>query len=134
MINPQVEDDDAMAPVKRLTPEVGFPESQKGGQVYGTPWPLSEKYYLCTYDASMQPGAGRQGKKAVRGRYGIYLVDVFGNKELIYRDAEIASQSPMPLRARMKPPVIPDKSIRVAAGEKAEGTLAVINVYDTLKI
>ncbi|MBW8016653.1 MAG: hypothetical protein FVQ82_10730 [Planctomycetes bacterium] len=133
IVDPQVEDDDAMAPVKRLTPEVGFPESQGGGQVYGTPWPLSEKYYLCTYDPSMQPGAGRQGRKAVKGRYGIYLVDVFGNKELIYRDAEIASQSPMPFRARKAPPVIPDKSIRVAAGEKGTGTLAVINVYDTLK-
>lgn len=133
IVDPQVEDDVAMAPLKRLTPEVGFPESQRGGQVYGTPWPLSEKYYLCVYDHSMQPGIGRQGKKAVKGNYGIYLVDVFGNKELIYRDAGIAAQSPMPLRARKTPPVIPDKSIRVADTSKARGTMAVVNVYDTLK-
>ncbi len=133
VFDPRIEDDDAMAPVKRLTPEVDFPETQGGAQVYGTAWPLSEKYYLCVYDSSMAAGAGRQGKKHLRGDYGIYLIDAFGNRELIYRDVEIASQSPMPLRARMKPPVVPDKSIRVAAGEKAEGTLAVVNVYDTLK-
>jgi hypothetical protein len=132
VFDPAIEDDDVMAPVKRITPEVDFPETQGGAQVYGTPWPLSEKYYLCVYDPTMQPNAGRQGRRAVPGRYGIYLLDVFGNKELVYRDPEIACQSPMPLRARPKPPVIPDESVRVAKGEPAEATLAVVNVYDTL--
>ncbi|MCP4452831.1 MAG: hypothetical protein GY809_15325, partial [Planctomycetes bacterium] len=41
MIDPRAEDDDLMAPVKRLTPETGFPESQaKGALNYGQPWPL----------------------------------------------------------------------------------------------
>ncbi|MHC4546322.1 MAG: HzsA-related protein [Planctomycetota bacterium] len=132
VFDPRIEDDDAMAPLKRITPEVDFPETQGGAQVYGTAWPLSEKYYLCVYDPTMQPGIGRQGKNHLRGRYGIYLVDIFGNKELIYRDPKIACQSPMPLRPRSKPPVLPDKSVRVAKGQPAEGTLALINVYDTL--
>jgi len=131
IFDPRIEDDDAMAPVKRLTPEVDFPETQGGAQVYGTPWPLSEKYYLCAYDAGMKKGMGGQGQRHIRGDYGIYLVDVFGNKILIYRDPEIASQSPIPLRPRKKPPVIPDQSIRVDAGEPAEATLALVNVYDT---
>ena len=42
------------------------------------------------------------------GNYGIYLVDAFGNKELIYRDPAIACQSPIPLRPRPKPPVLAD--------------------------
>jgi len=128
----RIEDDDAMAPVKRLTPEIDFPETQGGAQVYGTAWPLSEDYYLCVYDAAMRSGMGRQGQKFVKGNYGIYLIDVFGNKELIYRNPDIASQSPMPLRPRFKPQVIPDQSIRVAADQPAEATLALINVYDTL--
>lgn len=132
IVDPHVEDDDAMAPVKRLTPEIGFPETQGGAQVYGTPWPLSEGYYLCVYDPKMQPGVGRQGRGHVRGEYGIYLLDKFGNKELLYRDDEIACQSPMPLRAREKPPVVPDKSVRLADGEQGQGTMALINVYDTL--
>ena len=132
ILDPRVEDDDVMAPVKRITPEVDFPETQGGAQVYGTAWPLSEKYYLCVYDLTMLPGTGGQGKKPRPGQYDIYLIDIFGNRELIYRDREIACQSPMPLRARLKPPVIPDESVRVAEGQPAEATLAVVNVYDTL--
>jgi hypothetical protein len=131
--DPRIEDDDAMAPVRRLTPEVDFPETQKGAQVYGTPWPLSEKYYLCVYDAAMKPGMGLYPDRRRRGDYGIYLVDVFGNKELIYRHPAIACLSPMPLRPRPRPPAVPNASVRVAEGEPAEATLALINVYDTLR-
>ena len=133
VIDPRVEDDDAMAPTKRLTPEINFPETQGGGQVYGTAWPLSEDYYLCVYDDSMTPGAGRQGKKATRGDYGVYLLDSFGNKELIYRDPKIASLSPMPLRPRPAPPVVPGASQRLATVKPDEATLGVVNVYDSLK-
>ena len=132
IFNPHIEDDDAMAPVKRITPDVDFPETQGGAQVYGTAWPLSEKYYLCVYDPMMLPGMGGQGGRHLRGGYGIYLVDIFGNKELIYRDPEIACQNPVPLRPRVKPPIVPDKSLRLAEGQAGEGTLALINVYDTL--
>lgn len=132
IFNPHIEDDDAMAPVKRITPDVDFPETQGGAQVYGTAWPLSEKYYLCVYDPMMLPGMGGQGGQHLRGQYGIYLVDVFGNKELIYRDPEIACQNPVPLRSTVRPPVVPDESLRLAEGQAAEGTLALINVYDTL--
>lgn len=112
--DPAIEDDDVMAPVKRMTPEVDFPETQGGAQVYATARPLSETYFLCVYDANMKPGMGRQSHKHVRGNYGIYLIDVFGYKELIYRDPEIASQNPIPLRPRKKPAVIPEETIRVA--------------------
>jgi len=132
IFDPHVEDDDIMAPVKRLTPEVDFPETQGGAQVYGTAWPLSEKYYLCVYEPMITPGTGQQGRKHIPFNYGIYLLDIFGNKELIYRDPEIACLSPMPLRPRLKPPVMPDESVRVAEGQPSEATLALVNVYDTL--
>ena len=126
--DPRIPDDDALAPVKRITPDVGFPESQQGSQVYGTPWPLSEDYYLCVYDAGM-----RRGAKHKRGNYGIYLVDTFGNKILIYRDPKVASLSPMPLRPRKTPPIVPEKSERLAENPSKTGTMAVMNVYDSLK-
>jgi len=134
-IDPRIEDDDAMSPVKRITPEIAFPETQGGSQVYGTPWPLSEKYYLCVYDAGMRRGGGTQGRGYVRGNYGIYLIDVFGNRELIYRDPNIACQSPIPLRSRTVPPLVPDASVRGVAGKSApgQGTMAVLDVYDSLK-
>jgi len=141
LIDPRVPDDDAMAPVKRITPEVGFPESQRGGQVYGTPWPISEDFHLCVYDPSMNPGAERGGRASRCGGYGIYLLDSFGNKELIYSDPEIGCLSPMPLRARTKPPATPAPSTsgvpsaRVPAkpGDPGEATLLVMDVYDSLK-
>jgi hypothetical protein len=128
LVDPRSPDDDAMAPVKRVTPEVGFPESQGGKQVYGTPWPLNENYYLVVYDANMQTA----NRKTAQGEYGIYLLDVFGNKILIYRDPDIACLSPMPLRPRAKPPALPEKSNRLADHPKLEGTMAVMNVYDSL--
>jgi mono/diheme cytochrome c family protein len=115
-----------MAPVRRLTPDVDFPETQGGTQSYAHAWPLDEDFYLCTFDPAMQV-AGLEGK----GRYGIYLVDSFGNKELVYRDPEIACQSPIPLRPRPAPPVVPSFSARVPEDQPAEGTVSVMNVYDS---
>lgn len=144
LIDQNVPDDDAMGPVKRITPEIRFPESQGGAQVYGTPWPLSEDYFLCVYDASMQPKSGMQGRAYEPGNYGIYLVDAFGNKELIYRDPEIACLSPIPLKQRNRPPATPniarggpetDPAARASLPpdkRAREATMAVINVYDSL--
>ena len=124
IIDPSVEDDDMAAPLKRLTPEVGFPESQTNKRQdadYGQPWPLSENYYLCAYE----PKGGSAGSR----KYGIYLVDVFGNKELIYKDPSIASQSPIPVKRRPTPPVLPEMSKRLAKNPPKDATVGVINVY-----
>jgi cytochrome c553 len=126
MVDPRVKDDDAMAPVKRITPEVEFPESETKGRAkskaYGTAWPLSEHYYICVYDDT-------DG-----WHHGIYLVDAFGNKELLYRDPEIASLSPIPFRPRKAPRAIPSASTRLAENADNDvGIMGVVNVYDSLK-
>ncbi|MBI5388451.1 MAG: hypothetical protein HZA90_27620 [Verrucomicrobia bacterium] len=138
ILDPQVADDDGMGPVKRLTPEVAFPESQGGREVYGTAWPLSEDYHLCVYDSEMQHAAG---KKRAQGRYGLYLVDSFGNKELLYRDPDIGCLSPIPLRPTPVPPLTTSLALAnakvpaasVSPGASGEATMAVMNVYDSLK-
>ena len=129
LIDPRIEDDDEMAPVKRVTPEVGFPESQDGAQIYGTPWPLGENYFLCAYDGDMKPDQGRQGSYELVGNYGIYLVDAFGNRELLYRDPAISCQNPIPFRARETPPVIPSP---LPDNPDADASVAVVNVYESL--
>ena len=124
VFDPRVPDDDRMSAVKRVTPDVGFPESQGGTTAYGEAWPLSEDYYLCAYDAAAEVpelGAGRN--------HGIYLVDSFGNKELIYRDPEIGCHSPLPLAPRPKPPVVTEPAQRFVQGQPAEATVGVVNVY-----
>ncbi len=99
--------DDPISPIIRMTPDVGFPESQNGSQVWGTPWPLAEDLFLAVADYSMGINDGREGGAYRRGDYGVYLADSFGNRELIYRDPEIGSSTPIPLVARETPPVVP---------------------------
>jgi hypothetical protein len=145
LLDPHVPDDDRTAPLKRITPEEGFPETQDGAHSYGNPWPLSENYYLCVYDVEMSnPALGFQGGPYVRGDYGLYLVDVFGNRELIYRDPDISSQNPIPLRPRPLPPVMPDLARRGPetnpasrpsvdqGGTAAMATVLVMNAYESL--
>jgi hypothetical protein len=101
LVDQRREDDGLMSQLERLTPEVPFPEAEarpiRPAMVYGTPWPLSEEDYLCVYD----PAAKNRG---------IYWIDRYGNKELIYRDPAISCASPMPLAARPCAPVIPDQT------------------------
>lgn len=149
VVDPRREDDDRMSAVRRLTPEVGFPESQGGYESYGTAWPLGEDYYLCAYDpvhvAALNPGGtaspGDPGtgypKKPLKrnpnpqGFYGLYLVDSFGNKELIYRDPQIGCLWPIPVAARPAPPVVPEVPPAVAADRAPQATVALANVYES---
>jgi len=136
IVDPRVGDDDAMGPVRRLTPEQRFPESEfnadwgRGceGQ-FSTPWPLSEHFYLCVYDVT----ANADGQKVDhnRVRHGIYLVDAFGNKELLYRDRDISCLSPRPLRATPVPPVVPAMATFAGPAEGKTAPVAVLNVYDS---
>lgn len=136
LIDPALPDDRAMSQVRRLTPEVPFPESEsapgvphpKGrhspnAEVYGTPWPLSEDFHLVVYDEG-------------RRNYGIYLLDSFGNRELLYRDDRIACLDPIPLKPRPRPPVIPTKTTQAKADQPAgadltSGTVLVLNAYES---
>jgi len=134
VIDPRVEDDEQMSMIKRLTPDVGFPENQvyvegKGmpGD-YGEAWPLSEDYWICVYEPNVWIGISQP----LNATYGIYLMDSFGNKELIYRDPDISCHNPIPLRPRPIPPVIPDGSLRVAEGEPAEAVVGLVDVYNSL--
>jgi len=112
----------------RLTPEVGYPEtSEMSGTVcpagwYNAPYPLSAKHYLACYSfgASHNAAAG----------YGIYLMDVHGNKELIYRDPLRSCYSPIPLRPRRKPPVLAPGVAR--SENRKTGTALMLDVYQGL--
>lgn len=121
LIDPRPQDDGAMAQITRLTPEVPFPEAERDLRPiaecmqYGAAWPLSENDYLCVYDSQ------------VKNR-GIYWIDRFGNKELLYRDPAISCLSPIPLRSRPKPPAIPGQA---EASPAQPATVAVINVYNS---
>ena len=72
---------------------------------YMDPYPLSDTTYLASYcDGQMQDEKG----------YGLYLMDVYGGKELLYRDPAISSVMPYPLAPRKEPPVVPSSLMAAA--------------------
>jgi len=136
LIDHRAPDDGACSQLKRITPEVHFPESEqmpgvpggahKGGnrrgQVYGQPWPLSEDFYLCVYDPQEK-------------HYGLCLLDSFGNKIHLYTDPEVPCLDPIPLNARRRPPIIPSRTTQALADRRGDAdedtaTIAIMNVYD----
>lgn len=137
---------DGLEPITRLTPDALFPESEfpvgnwrapSGlssqpavpveerrwpGHCYRTPYPLSRDVFLAAY--SFEPLVGEPFANQPN-LFGLYLIDRFGNKELIYRDLNVGSLWPIPLRARPRPPVMRSNEKRELS---REGTFFVANV------
>lgn len=114
----RVPDDGRMSQIRRITPEEPFPESENGGRghyKYGSPWPLSEDFFLCNVWENL------------------VLLDRYGNKELLCdlpalpcaHDERLRIIDPVPLRPRKKPP------ITTPGSGKQPATIAVMNVYDS---
>ena len=113
LLDPNVEDDDTggdpMAPIRRITPDQLFPEAESGVHGpptnYGQPFPLAEEFYLVAYD----PFSG--SARGELNNFGLYLLDVFGNKIFLYGDPNISIQCPWSVCARDVPPVIPHQTL-----------------------
>ena len=122
-------------PVTRLTPEVPFPETEDWMDMYyANPYPLSEDYFLVGWsNRRLAPHGGSKefiDQRNPSNAMGVYLYDAFGNLELIYRDSEISSMYPIPVRARKRPPVQPDG---VDYEGVQEGRFLVQDIYEGLK-
>ena len=86
------------------------------------PYPIDGSYFLISYDPR---GTGPSDRRTA-GRMGIYLADVYGGAELVYRDAELSAMYPTPIRARKRPPVLPETP---AARKTPAGDFVVQDVY-----
>ena len=102
-------------------PEGGVPD--RGG-LYHTPWALSEKCFLVAYSYA-RPGCTQPGGVDSNG-FGVYLIDSYGNRELIHRDPVCSTVFPMPLKARRRPPVLPE----LVKNPQPHATCYVTDVYD----
>jgi len=146
LLDPRRADDGKMSQLKRITPEYFFPEVEQGATLmfrdswphldrimppdysvpetdrvhakhsYGTAWPLSEDFYLCNYD------------------FGLYLLDRFGNRDVIYDPGPGAYRvrDPFPVRPRKMPPELPVKTWqgeRSASPGHKRAVISVMNVY-----
>ncbi len=147
LVDPAVRDDGRMSQVRRVTPEQTFPEAEfnngrnKSSGICATPWPLSEKYFLCVWDGRAN---GLYETSRVR-RYSIALLDVFGNRTRLYTHPTISCLDPMPLQARPRPPVLAHGSLVgrpvepdgtypkpiPAADLPKTATMGVVNVYNS---
>jgi hypothetical protein len=111
---------DGLEPVVRTWPASAIELVGKGNYdtfkkctpKYEDPYPLSDKYFLC----SRMTGEGEQ--------MGIYLIDLFGNEILVHSEKP-GCFDPMPLAPRERPHEIPSR-VDLA---KDEGTFRVENVY-----
>ncbi|MBT8044735.1 MAG: hypothetical protein KJO79_07270 [Verrucomicrobiae bacterium] len=99
---------------------------------YRNPYPLSETVMLSSYTyaseycarhtTSRSPGTPSNG-------FGIYLIDAFGNKELIFRDPMLCSVDVAPLKKRPRPHRVPDST----SPEKNYATCIISNIYDGME-
>lgn len=108
-------------------PMDGRPVAEGGivdrGGLYQHPWALSEKCFLVSY-AYPRPGARAPAGVDSNG-FGIYLIDVYGNRELIYRDPILSSVNPIPLRKRPRPPLVSALAAQAAAsGSQTQAEVA----------
>jgi hypothetical protein len=100
--------------ITSITPEVPWPGMWPVEECFRDPVPIARDYVLCSH--------------APRDRFGIYVIDRFGNREVLHLDQTICSMTPTPFRPVKRPPVLYDE---VAAGESEEwGQFAVSDVYD----
>ncbi len=97
-------------PIKRLSPEVLFPETEGWPETYyAGPHPLSEEHYLVSWSDRRLPAhrlMPPDDPRNPRNALGLYLYDAFGNLTLLYRDPEISSMNPIPIRPRRRPPAL----------------------------
>jgi hypothetical protein len=116
-------DDYHMSQLRRVTPYVPFPESESPGRsqyAYGTAWPVSGDVFLCNRWEDL------------------VVLDRFGNEELVCErellpigyDARLRLTHPKPLRARSKPPVIPQRTAQGVDFAKADkqAMIGIVNV------
>jgi hypothetical protein len=89
------------AGLQRLTPVrfVETPDQQADAGWYDCPYPLSDSYFLVSY--SFSPN------ETETTAYGLYLLDAYGGKELLYRDEELSALFPAPIRPRPRPAALP---------------------------
>lgn len=128
-----------VAPVRDV-PYERVDVAQQHGDQFRYPFPLSETELLVTYvpNWGFEPAAETEIEKisgnnilkhpaayANRSDYGLYWMNIDGERELLYKDPNLAVQRPVALGHRIVPPMIPDG---VSYASKT-GTYYVHDVY-----
>lgn len=78
--------------IKSLTPEVPWPGMWPESECFRDPVPVARDYVLCSH--------------APRRQFGLYVIDRYGNREVLYQDLAIGAMCPTPFRPVPRPPVL----------------------------
>jgi hypothetical protein len=101
--------------ISSITPEVFWPGSSPDRECFRDPVPISEDLILCSH--------------APEKRFDLYVLDRYGNRELLYSDPEISSMTPTPFLARPRPPVIE----ALPPSDSETGEFVITDVYQGLE-
>ena len=106
--------------ITNITPDVKphYHMSWAKQQCFRDPVPISRDYYLCSH--------------APFDKFGLYVIDRYGNRELLYLDPEIGSMSPTLLRPVAAPPVLGGSDLP-AEKSPSKGQFFVADVYRGLE-
>lgn len=117
--------------ITRITPGP-YPEAEPGpiAEYYHSPWPLSENLFLVAYSRDRLIFEGEHlTHPNPDNALGLYLLDAAGNRELLYRDAQLGSTCPIPLKPQPTPPVVPSA---LAADAPPTGEMLIADIYQGL--
>ena len=106
--------------ITNVTPDVAphYHMSWARQQCFRDPVPISRDYFLCSH--------------APFDKFGLYLIDRYGNRELLYLDPNMGSMSPTLLRPVPAPPLLA-ASETPAPGAPQEGQFFVADVYQGIE-
>jgi len=109
--------------ITNITPDVKahYHMSWARKECFRDPVPVSRDHVLCSH--------------APADRFGLYVIDRFGNREVLYLDPAIGSMCPTPLCAVASPPTVPTVSTGAEAGNDHGnlGRFIVADVYRGLE-
>ncbi|MBN1851937.1 MAG: hypothetical protein JW829_04405 [Pirellulales bacterium] len=109
------------AAITNITPDVRprYHMDWAKAACFRDPIPISSDYVLVSH--------------APADRFGLYVIDRYGNREILYLDPEIGSMSPTPLREVPCPPILPViRSIPESEHDQEPGHFIVADVYEGL--
>ncbi len=104
--------------ITSLTPEVPWPGFPPNSETFREPLPVTKDVILIAH--------------APQDRFGLFLLDRYGNRELLYMDTAIDSICPLFFRSRAVPPVMRGARVPALAAQD-KGQFSVENVYRGLE-
>jgi hypothetical protein len=109
------------AAITSITPDTHpqYQMDRSHHETFRDPEPVSRDHFLVSHN----PGRS--------SHWGLYVIDRYGNRELLYLDPQISSKKPSLLRVRPRPPVLPETHNAELAADGL-GQFTIQDVYEGL--